>query len=85
MFIKSVRLRNSMTGRVMREVVFHRGANLIADTFESDRHNKVGKTTFLKLVDVLLGANGRDRLYKDDETNSVSEELRDIIVDKRVV
>lgn len=69
----------------MREVVFHQGANLIVDAFESDRHNKVGKTTFLKLIDVLLGANGRDRLYKDDETNSVNEELSDIIKEKRVV
>lgn len=85
MFIGSVRLRNSTTGCVMREVVFHKGANLIVDAFESDRHNKVGKTTFLKLIDVLLGANGRDRLYKDDETNSVNEELRDIIKEKRVV
>lgn len=85
MFIGSVRLRNSTTGCVMREVVFHKGANLIVDAFESDRHNKVGKTTFLKLIDVLLGANGRDRLYKDDETNSVNEELRDIIKEKRIV
>lgn len=85
MFIGSVRLRNAITGRVMREVVFHQGANLIVDAFDSDRHNKVGKTTFLKLIDVLLGANGRDRLYKDDETNSVNEELRDIIKEKRVV
>ena len=69
----------------MREIVFHKGANLIVDAFESDRHNKVGKTTFLKLIDVLLGANGRDRLYKDDETNSVNEELRDVIKEKRVV
>ena len=85
MFIGSVRLRNSTNGRVMREIVFHKGANLIVDAFESDRHNKVGKTTFLKLIDVLLGANDRDRLYKDDETNSVNEELRDIIKEKRVV
>ena len=69
----------------MREVVFHKGANLISDTFESDRHNKVGKTTFLKLIDVLLGASGKVGLYKDDETNSVNEELRDIINEKRVV
>lgn len=85
MFIGSVKLRNSINGQVMREVVFHKGANLIVDAYESDRHNKVGKTTFLKLVDVLLGANGKDRLYKDDETNSVNEELRDIIKEKRVV
>lgn len=85
MFIGSVKLRNSINGLVMREVVFHKGANLIVDAYESDRHNKVGKTKFLKLIDVLLGANGKDRLYKDDETNSVNEELRDIIKEKRVV
>lgn len=85
MFIGSVRLRNSSNGCIMREVVFHKGANLIVDTADSSRHNKVGKTTFLKLIDVLLGANGKDRLYKDDETNSVNEELRGIIEGKRVV
>lgn len=85
MFIGSVRLRNSSNGCIMREVVFHNGANLIVDTADSSRHNKVGKTTFLKLIDVLLGANGKDRLYKDDETNSVNEELRGIIEGKRVV
>lgn len=70
MFIGSVKLRNSINGQVMREVVFHKGANLIVDAYESDRHNKVGKTTFLKLIDVLLGANGKDRLYKTAYTRT---------------
>lgn len=57
MFIKSLRICNTATGVVMREVFFHRGANFIVDTEGSEKHNKVGKTTFLKLIDVLMGAS----------------------------
>lgn len=85
MFIDSVRLRDTVADVLMREIVFHRGANLVVDAVASDRHNKVGKTTFLKLIDVLLGANGKDRLYKDDETNSINDELRCIIEQRRVI
>lgn len=55
MFIKSLRICNTVTGAIMRETSFHKGVNLIVDTESSSRHNKVGKTTFLKLIDVLMG------------------------------
>ena len=70
MFIKSLRIRNTATNIVMREVSFHKGANFVVDTEDSKRHNKVGKTTFLKLIDVLMGAQNRSHIYTDQETNT---------------
>lgn len=46
MFIKSLRIRNTTTNTVMREVSFHKGTNFIVDTEYSSRHNKVGKDNF---------------------------------------
>lgn len=84
MFIKSLRVCNTATGVVMREVSFHKGANLVVDTEGSTKHNKVGKTTFLKLIDVLMGASEKKYVYVDQETNNEVSELRDIIIDKRI-
>ncbi|OUN88443.1 hypothetical protein B5G02_06595 [[Collinsella] massiliensis] len=68
----------------MREVSFHKGANFVVDTEDSKRHNKVGKTTFLKLIDVLMGAQNRSHIYTDQETNTEAIELRDTINKKRI-
>lgn len=68
----------------MREVSFHKGVNFVIDSEDSTRHNKVGKTTFLKLIDVLMGAQNRRLVYLDQETNSEVAELRDLINEKRV-
>lgn len=84
MFIKSLRIRNTVTNTVMREVPFHKGANFVVDTEDSSRHNKVGKTTFLKLIDVLMGAQNKSHVYIDQETNNETVELRDTIVKKRI-
>lgn len=66
-------------GKELRRVSFHSGANLVVDSEESARHNKVGKTTFLRLIDVLLGAKDRKLIYTDSETSSVNEELKNFI------
>ncbi|MFQ9129316.1 MAG: DUF2326 domain-containing protein [Collinsella sp.] len=84
MYIKSLRIRNTVTNAIMREVSFHMGANFVVDTENSTRHNKVGKTTFLKLIDVLMGAQNKHLVYTDQESNSETVELRDIIVEKRI-
>lgn len=85
MYIKSLRIRNTVTNKVMREVPFHMGANFVVDTESSERHNKVGKTTFLKLIDVLMGAQNKNLVYTDQETNNENVELRDIITKERIV
>ena len=84
MFIKSLRIRNTVTDVVMREIFFHKGVNFVVDTEGSTKHNKVGKTTFLKLIDVLMGASDKKYVYVDQETNNEVSELRNIIVEKQV-
>lgn len=84
MFIESLRIRNTVTNVIMREVIFHQGANFVVDAEQSSRHNKVGKTTFLKLIDILMGAKNRSLIYKDQETGAESGELRNIIENKRI-
>jgi len=84
MFIKSLRICNTANNTVMREVSFHKGTNFIVDTDTSGRHNKVGKTTFLKLIDVLMGAQNKSYVYTDQETNNETVQLREIITEKRI-
>lgn len=84
MFIRSLRIRNAAMNTVMREVSFHKGTNLVVDMGNSKRHNKVGKTTFLKLIDVLMGAQNKSYVYTDQETGIEVAELRDIISKKRI-
>lgn len=84
MFIKSLRICNTATKAIIREISFHKGVNLIVDTESSNRHNKVGKTTFLKLIDVLMGAQDKKGIYKDHEINTETTVLRDLIDEKRI-
>lgn len=79
MFIESLRLRNAITGELLREVPFHLGANFVIDTEQSEKHNKVGKTTFLKLIDIAMGAKNRKYIYTDVETNSITASLKNFI------
>lgn len=84
MFIKSLRIRKTTTDEIVREVLFHKGANLIVDTEDSESHNRVGKTTFLKLIDIAMGAKDRKLIYTDADTGTVTEELRDFIVTNKI-
>ncbi|WP_245526930.1 hypothetical protein [Coriobacterium glomerans] len=63
MYIKTLRIHNTISECVMREVSFHQGVNIIVDAEDSRKQNKVGKTTFLKLIDVLMGAKNRKNVY----------------------
>lgn len=84
MFIESLRILDTSTNTVMRNVTFHKGTNFVVDSEVSERHNKVGKTTFLKLIDILMGAQDRKLLYTDHDTGTVTVGLRDIIVNRKV-
>lgn len=60
----------SSRGKIIREIEFHSGLNLIVDNTPSDNvketGNNVGKTTVLKLIDYCLGSSGRN-IYTDPE------------------
>ena len=58
MFIKRLRILEGE--RVFREVVFHKGLNLIVDETSDgnyDTGNNVGKTTVLRFIDMCLGGD----------------------------
>lgn len=84
MLIRKMRILNTIEETTIREIDFHMGANFVIDLEESEKHNKVGKTTFLKLIDVVLGAKDREFIYSDPETNSVVPQLEKFLTVNKV-
>ena len=84
MFIKSLSITSG--SKVIREIEFHKGLNLIID--ESEHHitgNSVGKTTVLKLVDFCLGADKKN-IYVDPETKKNEYKLvKDYLFENKVL
>lgn len=83
MFLKRLRLVDTVATKTLRTVNFCKGANLVVDAESSDRHNKVGKTTFLGLLDIAMGAQHRKRLYTD-RNGAIDKKLQDLIESKRI-
>ncbi|WP_248621990.1 hypothetical protein [Enterococcus cecorum] len=84
MFIKSLSIISKNTGDVLRKLEFRNGVNFIVDSENSEKHNKVGKTTCLKLLDLSLGAKNKDAIFTDYETQSVNEQLRLFIENQKI-
>ena len=84
MFIKSLSIISKNTDDVLRKIEFRNGINFIVDSEQSEKHNKVGKTTCLKLLDLSLGARSKDAVYTDYETQSVNEQLKSFIEDQKL-
>ena len=84
MFIKLLRIINTLHNETLRNVGFHAGANFIVDTEDSEAHNKVGKTTFLRLIDVAMGAKNKKLIYTDADTNTETTELRKFIENNKI-
>lgn len=87
MFLKTLTLTS--LGRIVREIKFHKGINLIVDETPvidgKETGNNVGKTTVLMLVDFCLGANSKG-IYKDPENKSVEYKLvRDYLIEKKII
>lgn len=84
MFIKSLTITSG--AKVIREIEFHKGLNLIVDESEHQiTGNSVGKTTVLKLVDFCLGANPK-HIYVDHETKKQEYKLvKDFLIDNKVL
>jgi len=87
MFIKSLTI--SSEHKIIREIIFRNGINLIVDetpiTNITQTGNDVGKTTVLKLIDFCLGgkANG---IYLDPESRKNEYTLvKDYLIKKRIL
>ncbi|MEA5140950.1 DUF2326 domain-containing protein [Arcicella rigui] len=84
MFIKSLSITSG--AKVIREIEFHKGLNLIIDESENQiTGNSVGKTTVLKLVDFCLGADKKN-IYVDPETRKQEYKLvKDFLINNKVL
>jgi uncharacterized protein YydD (DUF2326 family) len=84
MFIKSLAITSGT--KVIREIEFHKGLNLIVDESEHQiTGNSVGKTTVLKLVDFCLGADKKN-IYVDPETKRDEYKLvKDFLIENKVL
>lgn len=84
MFIKTLIITSG--AKVIREIEFHKGLNLIVDESEHQiTGNSVGKTTVLKLVDFCLGANSK-HIYVDHETKKQEYKLvKDFLIENKVL
>ena len=84
MFIKSLSITSGP--KVIREIGFHNGLNLIVDESENQiTGNNVGKTTVLKLVDFCLGADKKN-IYVDPETKrDVYKLVKDFLTERKVL
>lgn len=60
MFIKNIKIINESNGKIIREQTFHKGTNFVVDSENSASHNTVGKTTFLNLINIALGAKEKN-------------------------
>ncbi len=76
MFLKTLRIENNNS--LIREIIFHKGINLIIDETKAidkansdntESGNNVGKTTILRLIDYCFGSDGKN-IYKDPEFNN---------------
>jgi uncharacterized protein YydD (DUF2326 family) len=84
MFIKTLVI--SSGAKIIREIEFHKGLNLIVDESEHQiTGNSVGKTTVLKLVDFCLGASPK-HIYVDHETKKQEYKLvKDFLIENKVL
>lgn len=87
MFIKKLIISTPL--KVIREITFSSGLNLIVDNTPTHdvllTGNNVGKTTVLKLVDFCLGANP-SIIYTDTENKkSVYDTVKNFLIDNKVL
>ena len=84
MFIEFLSIISRKSDEELRRITFHKGTNLVVDSEDSERHNHVGKTTFLRLIDVLLGSDKRKSIYTDAENGAVNKALEQFIATERI-
>ena len=86
MFLKSLLI--STPTKVIREINFHKGLNLIVDETPSGdtlTGNNVGKTTVLRLIDFCLGKDG-SVVYKDPENSrEIDPMVKSFLIDMKVI
>lgn len=82
------KLTISSPGKVIRDIEFHKGLNLIVDETPENTTgtgNNVGKTTVLRLIDYCLGGDV-DGIYRNPENKHESYALvKDFLISNNVI
>jgi uncharacterized protein YydD (DUF2326 family) len=87
MFLKSLTISNGP--KVIRDITFRKGLNLIVDETPTEDINKVssgngvGKTTVLKLIDFCLGGDAKG-IYTDSEDKKENIPIKDFLKELQV-
>lgn len=84
MFLKYLII--STPTKIIREIPFHKGLNLIVDESEEQiTGNNVGKTTVLRLIDFCLGGDAKD-IYIDPENKKTEYTLvKDFLIKNKII
>lgn len=86
MFLKSLTIHNDTV--LIREILFHKGINLIVDETKStnkvESGNSVGKTTVLRLIDFCLDGNGTN-IYIDPEFKNTNKKIESFLKDNNII
>ncbi len=90
MYIKSLTIAED--NKVIREIAFHNGINLIVDetddvetTNSPVTGNNVGKTTVLRLIDFCLGASPKGIYVDPDDVKNEYALVKNYLIGRRVV
>ena len=86
MFLKSLLIQND--DKLIREIPFHKGINLIIDETRSENKtesgNSVGKTTVLRLIDFCLDGKGQN-IYMDPEFRNTNTKIEQFLKENNIL
>lgn len=86
MFLKSLKIQNDDV--LIREILFHKGINLIVDETKSkdktESGNSVGKTTVLRLIDFCLDGSGSN-IYIDPEFKNTNKKIETFLKENNIL
>lgn len=81
-------IKNLLITKLIRNISFKKGLNLIVDSDDVvGAGNDIGKTTFINLIDLCLGAKDIDIIYSDKETKTSKNNtniVQKFIEDKKI-
>jgi uncharacterized protein YydD (DUF2326 family) len=88
MFLKQLKIESD--SGLIRNILFHKGLNLIVDNTpitdsKQVTGNNVGKTTLLRLVDFCLGGEGKNIYHDTEFTNKINTTVEGFLKNKNVI
>lgn len=86
MYLVSLKIQEGINSqKVIRNVLFNTyGLNIVVDDTLNGKGNNVGKTTFLRVIDICLGTRDRKYIWIDSDTGSENTLLKSYLKDNKV-